>query len=81
MERSDKAKQLAMDIQNIFDTEGGKRVLDWLSDNCFEHKTVHIPNSPTQTALNEGKRCVILEIRKQLEKDPNLERKGVAEHD
>lgn len=81
MERSDKAKQLIMDLQNTFNTEGGKRVLDHISNYCYEKKPTFVDGNPTGTAYQEGKRSVILNIRAQLEKDPNLIRKGVAEHD
>ena len=70
----DKAKQLIRDFQGAFDTPEGKRVLEYLSEECFENKNTFVLNNQYGTAFNEGKRYVILYIRAILAKDPNIER-------
>ncbi len=72
MDREDKAKQLIMDAQNTFTSEGGKRVLERLSILCNENEPTFVDQNPNGTAYKEGQRSVILHIRKLLAKDPNV---------
>lgn len=74
MDRGDKSKQLIRDFQGTFDTPDGKRVLENLSAKCREHEATYRPGSFDATAYYEGMRSVILYIRAQLAKDPNIVR-------
>lgn len=70
----DKVKQLIRDFQGTFDTPEGKRVLENLSNECFENQPTFVANNQYGTAFHEGKRNVILYIRSMLAKDPNVVR-------
>lgn len=78
MDQKDKTKQLLMDFHNAFDNDGGKRVLANLSFECNEESLSFVRNDPYSTAYNEGKRYVILHIRRVLATDPNKERQTEA---
>lgn len=58
--------QLTMDYLNAFTTESGKRVLDNLSRECYENAVTFIRGEPDSTAFNEGKRYIMLHIRRIL---------------
>ncbi len=70
----DEAKQLIRDFQGTFDTPEGKRVLEKLSEECFENQPTFVVSNQYGTAFHEGKRNVILYIRAMLAKDPNIVR-------
>jgi len=72
----DQFKQLVMDFRQTFDTAHGERVLASLSDIGFENKVTFVQNDPTGSAFNEGKRFVMLHIRRMMAVDPNIERKS-----
>ena len=74
MDREDKRKQLLIDYMTAFGTEGGKRVLDNLSKECYEHNVTFVRGESDSTAFNEGKRYVMLHIRRILAKDPHEKR-------
>jgi hypothetical protein len=78
MDREDKQKQLVMDFLNAFGNEGGKRVLEALSEKCREHTATYVDGNPHGTAYKEGMRSVIIYIRSQLAKDPNKEKQKEA---
>jgi len=59
-----------MDFQNSFDTEGGKRVLENLSKEGLENDVTFVRGESDSTAFNEGKRYMILHIRRILAKKP-----------
>ena len=59
-----------MDFHNSFDTEGGKRVLENISKECLENDLSFVRGESDSTAFNEGKRYVILHIRKILARKP-----------
>lgn len=67
-------KNLPLHFQRTFDTPDGKIVLEQLSKLCRENKPCIAKNFVTgapnaeYTMYNEGKRCVILHIRRMLEK-------------
>ena len=69
-DKDDKAKQLIMDYQGTFGTVEGERVLEHLSKICYEHEATLTPTF-SGTAYREGMRRVILDIRKQLAKNPH----------
>ena len=56
------------DFQHSFKSGPGKRVDKYLSGFCFEKGMTFVENSDV-TAFREGKRAVILEIRRWLEYD------------
>lgn len=59
-----------MDFGNAFNTEGGKRVLENLSKECLENDLTFVRGQSDSTAFNEGKRYVILHIKKILAMKP-----------
>jgi hypothetical protein len=66
-------KQLVMDFKEVFGGPHGERVLARLSDIGFENKVTFVDNDPTGTAFNEGKRFMLLHIRRMMAADPNQE--------
>lgn len=78
MDKADEQKQLIIDFMECFGTESGKRVLARLSKLCHENEPCIVNGNTHGTAYNEGKRCVILHIRKMLAKDPYQERQKIA---
>ena len=56
------------DFKHSFESGPGKRVTNYLSKFCFEKGMTFVENSDI-TAFREGKRAVILEIRRWLEFD------------
>lgn len=66
MTKEEEITQLTMDYLNAFTSEGGKRVLENLSRECYENAVTFIRNEPESTAFNEGKRFVMLHIRRML---------------
>lgn len=73
MDREDQTKQLTIDFMNTFTSESGRRVLGSLSKLCRENNPCFVDHNTHYTAYNEGKRCVILHIRSQLNKDLHKE--------
>jgi hypothetical protein len=67
-----------MDFLNTFTSEGGKRVLERLSDLCNENEPTYVDNNALGTAYKEGQRSVILHINKMLSKDPHKEKQERA---
>ena len=74
MDRDDKQKQLIIDYQGTFGTEEGKRVLGRISRLCRENEPSFVDHNTHYTAYNEGKRCIMLHIRKMLGKSPHDEK-------
>ena len=72
MDRSDQQRQLIMDFQSTFTSEGGKRVLERLSVLCNENEPTYVDNNALGTAYKEGQRSIILHIGKMLAKNPNI---------
>jgi len=73
-------KQLAIDVKEVFGGPHGLRVLSWLSGLGKEGESTFMHNDPTgtETAFNEGRRFMILQIRYMLALDPNIEREPNA---
>jgi len=71
-------KRLIIDFKDVFGTKAGERVLNRLSDLCHENVACYVDQNPYAMAYHEGKRCVILHIRKMLEKDSRKERQETA---
>lgn len=65
---TDQEKQLYQDFKDCFKTPPGKRVLDYLSGVCFEHRNT-FARWPEIQNFNNGKREIILLIRHFIEKD------------
>lgn len=61
---------MIMDFRNAFNTEGGKRVLENLSKECLENELSFVRGESDSTAFNDGKRYVILHIRRILAMKP-----------
>jgi hypothetical protein len=76
MDREDKRKQLIMDFQSTFATESGKRVLENLSKECYENAVTFVRSDSYGSAFNEGKRYVMLHIRRILSLDPYKEKQA-----
>jgi hypothetical protein len=70
--------QLVKDFRETFAGVHGERVLACLSDVCYENKVTFVKDDPTGAAFNEGKRFVMLHIRRMIAADPNLEEKPDA---
>lgn len=65
-EREEKRQQIIMDYKNTFTSEGGKRVLENLAFECYENSVTFIDKNALGSAFNEGKRYVILHIKRIL---------------
>lgn len=61
----EKVVQTLGDFHRTFDTDSGRKVLEYLSWKCMEGQTTAVlfPVSAEKTYYNEGRRSVILEIR------------------
>jgi len=66
MTPEEQAKQLVRDYQYVFGSPDGLRVLKDLSKQCYEHELTFVNENPLGTAFSEGKRYVILHIRRLL---------------
>lgn len=83
VDREDKQKQLIMDFQNTFASEGGKRVLADLRkksniDGYFNLEKVF---TPIQVAFAEGQRSMMMHIYTMLKKDPYKEKQQGARNE
>lgn len=58
-------EQLEQVFHNVFDSDNGKLVLEYLKCNCFFYGTTK-SNNPEDTAYNEGQRAAILVIERIL---------------
>jgi len=67
--REEILQQETMDFKNSFTSESGKRVLQSLSRECYENAVTFVRNEPESTAFNEGKRYIMLHIRRILARD------------
>lgn len=56
-------------VITCFNTPQGEFVLSWLYDRVRAGKTSFVAGSPDQTAYNEGRRSVLLEIQQQMRLD------------
>ncbi len=67
-DRNQIIEERVSDFKHSFQSGPGKRVDKYLSEFCFEKNMTFVENSDI-TAFREGKRAVILEIRRWLEYD------------
>ena len=73
-ELSNKHESLVIDYKTALGSINGEGVLKDLSQFCFEHKTTTacpcegLPIDSLQSAFNDGRRSVLLHIRKKLAK-------------
>lgn len=79
----DKAKQLIMDFQNTFTSEGGKRVLEALKKRANSEVVVMpLDNNGRvdicQVMQNNGMRAIVTYIEGMLAKDPHKEKQTEA---
>lgn len=82
-DKDDEQKQLIMDFQNAFTSEGGKRVFAKLiketkADFCIVPHDNLGRIDAFEIMRNEGRRSVIVYIRRMLKKDPYQEIQKVA---
>jgi hypothetical protein len=54
------------DYRKLFDSPDGKRVLEDLSEYCYENESTFVESSQSKEHVNQGKRAVILYIRKRM---------------
>jgi hypothetical protein len=60
-------KQIITDFKTAFiDCEAGRRVIEYLSKYCFESRSTIDNDSARNSDFNQGRREVILEIRRKL---------------
>ena len=71
---TEEQRQLLKDYKGTFATEEGKRVLKNLSNECYETLVTFVEDKnggALGTAYNEGKRYVIMHIRRLIEQKPD----------
>ena len=56
------------DVLNVFGSENGKEVLRYLMKSYY-HITSYVKNDAYETALNEGKRAVVIDLLDKLSAD------------
>jgi len=66
MTPEEQKKQLIRDYQFTFGSPDGQRVLADLSLQTYENMMTYVDDNPHGTAFNEGRRAVILHIRRLL---------------
>ena len=69
----DEQKKLAADYRAVFHGPEGERVLAHLATHCFEDRGTFIQDSFSKTAYNEGRRSILLGIRRMLKANPEQE--------
>jgi hypothetical protein len=69
-----KEQQVIADWKMTFTPDFAQRTLSRLSKFCLEKQTCYTQGDSHETAFNEGARSVILEIRRQLERNPMVEK-------
>ena len=69
MDREEKEKQVIQDFQETFTTEHGLRSLERIAKFCKEETETYVKGDTHETAPNEGRRSVILLIRRQLKRN------------
>lgn len=74
-------RQLNLDFKNTFGSDAGARVLDFLSAFCYEKATTYSPGDSGYTAFSEGKRSVILAIRRRVDAKLDEERPTQASNE
>jgi len=76
---TDEQKQIIIDYQTVFDSDGGRRVLENLRKwSGFDNRI--IPQGvPEVTAFALGRRDMFLHIIDKIEADPNKDRQTEAE--
>ena len=76
---TDKEKQVYMDFKSLFTSETGSRVIDNLSNYCYESRSTFVEGSQTKQNVNNGKRAVILYIREKMNKkfDETMQTKAI----
>jgi hypothetical protein len=77
MTREEKEQQVIQDFQETFATDHGLRTLDRVALFCKEDDECY-KGSTNDTLFNLGKRSVILMLRKQLKRKPNIKKQKEA---
>lgn len=80
----EEAAQLVQDQKRLYglfhrllDTDDGQEFLRWLSVRCLERERTFVPGQADMTAFNEGKRVILLMIRRILNADVDGYEKAV----
>lgn len=55
------------DYRKLFTSPDGIRILEDLSYYCYENRSTYVEGSQSREHVNQGKRAVILHIRKMME--------------
>ena len=59
-------KKISGQLHRTFDTDDGKKTLEWLSELCFANESTIVFDSPDKSAFREGQRFVYLKIQEAL---------------
>jgi hypothetical protein len=78
---SEELHQLSIEYQSCFGTPHGQKVLEDLSKYCYERRNTFCEGNHDKQNVNNGKRAVILYIRKWLSHNPEDEIQETAEHE
>ena len=64
-----KEVEAAIAAKSVASTGDGKRLLEYLSDYCYENRSTYVELNHDKQNINNGKRAVILEIRRLINMD------------
>ena len=56
--------KIAAAFRRTFAGDDGEKVLEYLEKTCFENKSAFVPGDPQSSAFNEGRRTVLLDIKR-----------------
>jgi hypothetical protein len=80
MDHEEKQIQLLMDYQNTFTSPAGERVIADLKKKIqnFDDSPFRVHHDVNCLIYEEGRRSVLLDIKRMVEKNPNEERQKTA---
>ncbi len=56
-------QQYEQAIKNVFSTMSGEFFMEWLERECSFWETTLVPGDPIETAINESRRSLLLQIK------------------
>lgn len=65
-EQEARLERMRLDYRRTFGGEYGKRVLEDMMRRHFVFACTMVPGDAHETAFNEGRRCVVLDIMRQM---------------